>query len=308
MSLPGPSANDYDAGLGIDCGAHVNYIKESHVIQSRISSIPCYVLRPRGEGQSVGYDTLLPLNDYVDTSPNYRAQAWPSGSLVHPSTNPETNNQQGDIYVYIDSVLASRVMEVDDLLSDDEFAVVDRIDRSDKRIEIVFNEGFDSTVHAIEWKYTTMNEGISNTMLKRGSSDEQSLFGWLQYTNNCYDTYQGRHQILVRMPLVLRDLVINEEGKVVLEEKESWMIWAPYVKDFDILVVPADNSPSGEEMRFEIVNKRDSVIQNSLTSQRFKLKYLEPTDDRYGITIYASGATVPVTDDFVDSVWVPLTP
>ena len=308
MTLPGPAPDQYDSGLGIDCGAHVDYIKESHVIQSRISSTRCYLIRPRATGQEFGYDELLPLEDFVDTSPNYRAQAWPSGSLVHPSTNPEANNKEGDIYVYIDSVAATRVMSVDDLLDDDEFAVVERLDRTDKRIEIVFNEGFDASAHSLEWKYTTMNLGVSNTMLKKGESDNQSLFGWFQYTNNCFNTYQGRHQILVRMPLVLRDLVINEEGKVTLEEKESWMIWTPYVKDFDVLVVSPVDSPTGEEMRFEIVNKRDSVIQRNLVSQRFKLKYIEPTDKRYGVTIYTSDTTVDPLETSQDSdLWVPST-
>ena len=45
-------------------------------------------------------------------------------------------------------------------------------------------------------------------------------------------------------------------------------------------------------MRFEIVNKRYSVIQKTLVSQRFKLKLLENTDLRYGVTIYTSDTTV----------------
>jgi len=224
----------------------------------------------------------------------YRAQAWPSGSLPKPSTNPEANSRAGAIYVYIDGVAATRVMDINDLLDDDEFVVVERQDLEENRVEIVFNSGFNPTAHSITWKYTSMNEGVTNEMLKRGDAADQSLFGWSQYTNNCYDDYQGRHQILVRMPLVIRDLVINEEGKVTLEENESWTIWTPYIKDFDILVVPSTDSPTGEEMRFEIVNKRDSVIQRTLISQRFKLKYLEPSDPRYDVPI--------ITDISVESL------
>ncbi len=290
MSLPGPSSYEYDSGLGIDTQNHIDYIKESHVIQSRISSTLCYLLSPRSAGVQVGYDNLLTLTlaDFIDTSPNYIAQAWPSGSIAHPSVNTESNSRQGDITLYIDSVEATRIMEVADLIDDDEYVVKERIDREDKRIEFIFNEGFDPTAHILHWKYATMNEGVSSELLKKGDSSNQSLFGWVQYTNNCHDNYQGRHQLLVRMPLVLRDLVLNEEGKVTLEEKESWMIWAPYVKDFDILVIAAGDSSTGEEMRFEVVNKRDSIIQSNLVSQRFKLKYIENTDERYEVTIDTS--------------------
>jgi len=295
MTLFDPKKYKYDYQLGIDVsGHHIDYIKESHVVQSRISSTRCYLIRYQQAGQSMGYDTLLPLNNFIESSPLYRAQAWPSGSLPKPSTNPEANSRAGAIYVYIDGVAATRVMDINDLLDDDEFVVVERQDLEENRVEIVFNSGFNPTAHSITWKYTSMNEGVTNEMLKRGDAADQSLFGWSQYTNNCYDDYQGRHQILVRMPLVIRDLVINEEGKVTLEENESWTIWTPYIKDFDILVVPSTDSPTGEEMRFEIVNKRDSVIQRTLISQRFKLKYLEPSDPRYDVPI--------ITDISVESL------
>jgi len=312
MSLPGPTSYHYDYGLGIDdsCNHHIDYIKESHVVQSRVSPTRCYLLRPRSSGIEVGYDNLLTLttSDFIDTSPNYIAQVWPSGSITHPSVNTESNSRQGDITLYIDSVEATRIMDVEDLIDDDEFVVKERIDREDKRIEFIFNEGFDPTAHILHWKYTAMNEGVSSELLKKGGSTNQSLYGWFQYTNNCYDNYQGRHQLLVRMPLVMRDLVLNEEGKVTLEEKESWMIWTPYVKDFDILVVSPTDSPTGEEMRFEIVNKRDSVIQRNLVSQRFKLKYIEPTDERYGVTIYTSDTTVDPLETSEDSdLWAPAT-
>lgn len=306
MSLPGPSANEYDVGLGIDCGAHVNYIKESHVIQSRISPTRCYLLRRKLGGTQQGEeDSKLPVVDYVDTSPNYRAQIWPSGSLPHPNVNPEINNQEGAIQVYIDGTLGSRILAVSDIVADNEYCIVERADRSDKRVEIVFNELFNPTLHAIELIYVDINEGISSSFYKKGDADDQSLHGWLQYTNNCYNNFQDKHQVLVRMPLVTRDLIINEEGKVTLEEKDSWMIWEPYVRDFDVLVVPLSESPTGAEMRFEVVNKRDSIIQRNLVSQRFKLKYLELSDERYNLAIETETATSveEVYSDFGASYW-----
>ena len=191
-----------------------------------------------------------------------------------------------------------------DFLDDDEFVVRERLDLSPSRVEIIFNRGFNPLAHDIKWKYTAMNDGVTSEMLKRGDSIDQSLFGWSQYTNNCYDNYQGMHQILVRMPLVLRDLIINEEGKVTLEENESWTLWTPYIRDFDVLVVPAAVSPNGEEMRFEIVNKRDSVIQGTLVSQRFKLKYLEASDARYDVPILTDPVTVePLSTVSDETLW-----
>jgi len=286
MPLPGPAPYQYDSGLGIDCGQHVDYIKESHVVQSRISSTRCYLLQRDLEGDEQGtISSKLPVVDYVETYPNYRAQIWPSGSLPHPNLTPEFNNRQGVIRVYIDSVEATRVLSIEDIMADNEFSVLKREDRNDSRVEIIFNSGFNPTLYTIELLYTDINEGVSSTFLKRGDTSDQSLYGWSQYLNVCYNAYQGKHQILVRMPLIIRDLVINEEGKVVLEEKESWMIWEPYTRDFDILIVPAAYSPTGKELRFEIINKRDSIIQESLVSQRFKLKYLESSDERYSINI-----------------------
>lgn len=307
MTLPGPTSYQYDSGLGIDCGQHVNYIKESHVVQSRISSTRCYLLRRKLLGTQQGdLDSKLPVVNYVETSPNYRAQIWPSGALPYPNVNPEVNNQEGAIQVYIDGVLGSRVIEVVDIAEDNEYCIVERKDRSDGRVEIVFNEAFNPTLHSIELIYTDINEDISHSFLKRGDSDNQSLHGWLQYINNCYNDFQDMHQVLVRMPLVTRDLIINEEGKVTLEEKDSWMIWEPYVRDFDILVIPSSESPTGVEMRFEVVNKRDSIIQRNLVSQRFKLKYLELSDERYDLPIDTDTATfhAEIWSDFGVSHWI----
>jgi hypothetical protein len=286
------SWHGYDTGLGIN-SKHIDYIKESNVVQSRISSTRCYLLRRKYSGEQHGTDiSRLPVYTYVETSPNYRAQIWPSGSLQHPDLNPEAHSREGHIQVYIDNVLGSRVLATADLLVDNDYCVVKRQDRSDGRVEIIFNKDFNPTLHTVELIYSDMNVGVNPAFLKRGDSENQSLHGWLQYTDNCYDNYQGRHQILVRMPLTTKDLVVNEEGRVTLEENESWMIWTPYVKDFDVVVVPSSESPNGREMRFEIVNKKDSVIQSNLVSQRFKLKYLETSDVRYKLAIYTSDTTV----------------
>lgn len=278
-----PDSTQYDYLLGIDSDL-LDYIQESAEIESRISPVRCYLLQQHATGSSVGSSSSrITVSSYVDTDPNYRAVIWSSGSS-HPDLRPYVNNGAGAVFVYIDSVQATRVLEVEDLLNDNEFAVVKRKDLNPARVEIVFNAGFNASLHTIEYYFSTMQEQIDITRVKRGEQgNTQSQFGWSQYLNTKSDAFRGKHQILVRMPLTTRDLIINEEGRVTLEENDSWMIWTPYVRDFDVLIVPADQAINGLEERYEIINKRDSVIQGRLITQRFKLKLLERSDPRYTI-------------------------
>lgn len=282
--MPSPLVTDYDYDLGIEPDI-IDYIKESMEVQSRISSIPCYLFFQSSSGSMVG-SSLSPytISSYVETTPNYRAVIWSSGSN-HPDLRIYTNNDAGAITVKKNGTVMSRILDVNDLISDDEFVVVKREDLPDKRVELVFNQGFDPTGYTMTYYYTTMNPEIDDVTLKRGENLQQSLFGWTQYMNDYTDAYRGKHQILVRFPMARRDLSINEEGKVQLEENQCWMVSEPYVHDFDILVIPAEYSPTGNEVRFEIVDKQDSVIQKQIVSQRFRVKLLEDTDARYNLKV-----------------------
>lgn len=274
----------YDLGLG-DEPEIVDYIKESHVIQSRISPTHCYLLQQVQQGLNAG-SSLLPITvtSYISTTPNYRAIIWSSGSY-HPDIRPYSNQGSGSINVWIDRVRANRIHEVEDLLNDNEFSVVKRVDLNPARVELVFNEGFNPSLHTITYYYTTMDQGINVERMKAGEAKDspQTLFGWQQWLNYNEDLYQDKHQILVRTPLTTTNLTINEEGKVMMEDNQCWMIWEPYVRDFDILIVPATESPTGEELRYIIENKQDSKIQRTLVSQRFQIKQLEISDERYRI-------------------------
>jgi hypothetical protein len=284
-----PSEGDYDYGLGIE-PVIIDYIKESVEIASRVSPTPCYLLFMNQSGSVVGsVGSPMTISSYSATTPNYRAVIWASGSS-HPDVRPYSNNGQGSIFVTIDSSAATRVIEVADLANDNEFAVVKRKDLNPARVELVFNPGFDAGSHTIRYYYTTMQSGIDVDRVKSGEDTSISKFGWTQYldTSACAQPFREKHQILLRLPLTTRDLSINEEGKVILEENDSWMVATPYVHDFDVVVIPSSATASGQEERYEIVNKKDSFIQGSLITQRFKLKYLERTDPRYNITIVTS--------------------
>lgn len=283
MAINDPLIGQYDYLLGIDSQI-IDYIKESTEVESRISPMVCYLLQQTPSGSAQGSSgSVLTVSSYVETSPNYRAVIWASGSN-HPDLRPYVNNGAGAITVRIDGVPASRVLEVEDLSVDSEFAVVKRRDLISGRVELVFNANFNASAHTITYFYTTMEPGINDVrMMSDEDQPTKTFFGWTQYLNSSSDVFRGPNQILVRVPLTTRDIIVNEEGLVTLEENDSWMIWQPYVRDFDILIATPSQTTSGREERFEITDKRDSVIQGSLITQRFKLKYIEPTDARYNI-------------------------
>ena len=176
---------------------------------------------------------------------------------------------------------------VDDIIADTEFAIVEHLDVTPVRIEIVLHAGF-TDVQNITYHYLTWEEGVEDLASKRGDSTTQSLFGWEQYMSSHADDFQKQNQILVRLPINLNDVVLSDEGKVTIENRDAWTIWYPYLNDFDVLILDADDSPDGVEHRYEIVNSTDSVIQRQLVSQRFKLNLLEQTDDRNTIPFVKS--------------------
>lgn len=278
--FPGPGTGTYDYGLGIDQDV-INYIKDTHVVQSRISPIVCYLLQRNATGSVIGSPSApILIQSYSVLTPNARATIWSTGSL-HPSLDTYNNS----FLLWVDSVLAIRIPLEDDLINNNEYSLVQRNDLDPPIVEVVLNSGFDPTLHVLSYSYSSMQAGIDIDTYKAGDSSDNSIFGWTQYLNSYFDDYQAANQVLIRIPLNTRDLIINEEGKVTIDEAQNcWMIWEPYVNDFDVLVIPGSYSKSGVEERYEIVNKQDSYIQRQLISQRFNVKLLEPSDKRYSIS------------------------
>lgn len=286
MSIQNPNAGDYDFNLGIESDI-INYIKESHIVESRVSPTRCYLIQQNPTGSVVGEGVNkdpIEITSYIETSPNYKTVIWASGSL-HPDLRPYTNDGLGSVDVFIDSNRANRILDVEDLLNNNEFVVQKRYDLDPQRVELVFNKNWDASAHTITYKYTTLDQGISTERVKQGEAKDtqQTLFGWSQYLNSNPDDFRQPHQILVRTPLTTNNVIINAEGRVELEDNQCWMIWEPYVKDFDLLIVPLSESPNERELRFQIENKQDSRIQGQLVSQRFQIKLLEESDSRYQI-------------------------
>ena len=271
-----PDINTYDGQYGIDKDV-INYAKESILIALRISPFRFYLLQQNLIGQNNGSPTTpITVITYSETTPNYRTIIWSSGSNF-PDLRPYANA----VTVKIDGIPATRILNITDLVNDNEFVLVRRIDLPSNQVEIVFNVGFNPTLHTITYWYTTIQEGIVPAAVQRGSDITESKFNWTQYINPYCDGYQEPNQILVRAPLTTNQLIINEEGKVTLEENDCWTIWAPYIRNFDLLILTADQAPSGVEERYDVINKKDSVMQHTLTSQRFHLKLINQTDTRY---------------------------
>jgi hypothetical protein len=285
MSYNTPIGGEYDFGLGIEPEI-IAYIKESHSIQSRISPTKCYLLHRKRDGVLVHdsiLDSPLVVNTWEVEENRYYFTLW-NGSGGYPDIRPQNNEGRGSISVWIDGVLSIRVLDVLDIISDNEFAIVIRKLLDPQRVDVVFKEGFDITQHIVTYEYTTMNQGISDVRVKVGAAEDESMYGWEQYLNTeVADPLLGLHQILVRTPLTREGFTISDEGLVVLKENQCWMIWEPYVYANDMLVVPTDQSPNGRELRFNITDKQDSIIQGEAVSQRFRIVLIEPTDPRYKI-------------------------
>lgn len=280
MLIQSPGLTDYDNGLGIDQDI-INYIKESHEIQSRISSTRCYVLFQNSTGSI--QNIPLTVNNYVSTLPSYKALIWASGS-TQPDLRPFINNNKGAISIWSDDVAMTRVLDTSDLLSDSEFVIEENKLLNPAPVYVVFNPGYNASGHIITYTFSSYEVGISAERLKRGENNSDSIFGWTQYLRYTSDAYRRPHQILVRFPVSLRDSTIEEEGKVISEESICWTIWDPFLEDFDILIVLGVDSESGKDEIYEIQNKTDSWIQKVLVSQKFNIKLLERTDPRYKIS------------------------
>lgn len=286
------SPGTYDEGLGIDSEI-IDYIKQSHLVQSRISPSKVYLVQQNqlaaehtGSGASGG--VVIQSGDYLGINP-YNVQIWASGSAASfPDLRLWVNEGVGAVTVFIDAVKAQRVASDLDLIASTDFAVVLDKQRPDKRVRIVFNQDISSKT--VEYTYTSMSQDFDTetAMVDRQKPNTYgSKFGWTQYTTPSTDFY-AINQVLVRLPLTPVDLERIASGESEMQSIDNcWMIDAPYVFEHDIFITAGVNEIS--ERRYEIVNKQDSYIQTNLVSQRFSLLLLESSDGRYDIPV-ASGS------------------
>lgn len=279
-------------GLGTANQSVLNYVTRSNEILSRVSPVKCYLIQMRPTGSVIGGTAVADAitvgsGDFLTSTPPLSFVIW-NGTGEHPDLRPYVGDGNGAIRVFVGGVQINRILDVGDLRSSDQFAIVKRDDLRPARVEVHLHSTV-ATGSVIQYSYDTMFEDVRMPVVNRPTANQFALFGWTQYRHD-RDKWRGANQILVRMPLTTRDQVmVDQEGKVRIEENQCWMVGAPYVRDMDLLVVPPDQSPTQETIWFEIVNKQDSVIQNRLTSQRFKVKLIPEEDERTTIpysTVY----------------------
>lgn len=283
--MQNPIRNQYDFGLGIEPDI-IDYIKESHIIQSRVSPTRCYLLQRRKEGDTVtNQDMTGGVDNWLENDGFYYFILWDSYDKPKPDLRPFIDKDLEGISIWVDGNKFKRVLDIADLQNDNEFTVVENKLKTPPEITVVFNKNFNPANRHVFYSYTSVRPGVDDISVKYDYTD-MSLYGWIQYLDAdtaLEDPLRGPHQILVRTPLTREGFTLNEEGQLTLLENQCWMIWEPYVYANDILIVPPEESPSGEELRFNITDKQDSRIQGHLVSQRFRIVLLEKNDSRYKI-------------------------
>ena len=274
-------------GLGQLSRPVLNYIAKSHERESRINPIRCYLVQMDQRGVEIG-SAIAPI---TVTSDKYLSTTFPMSFILwngigeHPDLRLYTHENLGGITILSDGLVLRRAPDVKDLRATDQFAIVKRTDLLPQRVEVHFYRTFDMLTHTIQYTYETMHKDVRPTAVNRPTENKFALFGWTQY-KHASDAWRGANQILIRMPLTTRDqMMVNEEGVISIEENMCWMISTPYINDGDLILVPPDQSPTGETVWFEVVNKQDSIIQHVLVSQRFKVKMLPPEDERRTILV-----------------------
>ena len=282
----GPEYQDYIGQQHIG-SAVIDYIERSHVIESRVSPIECYLVQMRPSGSVVGSlsnPITVTLNQYISTVAPMSFVLW-DGSEGHPDLRLYTHDAHGGVSVLSNGTGMTRVPGILDMRKSSQFAVVKRFDLDPQRVEVRFHKSFNATGSLIQYYYDTMYKDVRSTAMNRPEANKFALFGWTQW-RGVGDQFKPANRVLVRMPMVTRDqLVINEEGRIVIEENLCWMVATPYVDDGDLLMVPADQTPLGVACWFEIINKQDSIVQNRLISQKFKIKLLPLEDERTKLPI-----------------------
>jgi hypothetical protein len=271
----------YDEGLGIS-DEMLSYIEESHALQAEISHDDVYMLLRR---HSIG-EVTGSLGTWVETlatSDYCVVEVWNTGSV---QARPDLHfGVTGSLQVLTGSTPLTRVVEYQDLLHDNEFAVMQDLTRSDQRISVVFNEDYDATLGSFTYHYNAIAPHYAEDTGQPASAespDYNSMYGWQPWTGSVGNT------VKVRLPITPDQLTIDEQGRVTLKDNNCWMLApvegsVPYVDNWDMIVIPAtDHTP---ETRFHIYEKMDSWIQGRHMHQRFKIQFIDFNDPRYRIPI-----------------------
>jgi len=250
----------------------LDYIKENNEIILRNFGDSCFLLQRKWSGSTIG---PIEIDTYDDSSHTVFT-LWEGGqnppNSDHPDVRIHINDGSGAITVEKDGSVLTRVYDEDSLSSSDEFAVATTADGTVK--VYLYESG--TTVRVT---YSTIcycvdperSQPVSDCSVCYGTGFEGG-----------FDVYQGSGSyynqsgtILVRIPPHFSDQRReNVRGFVEEEEGEAWTLGTPEIKDYDV-IVPVTGDHVGR--RYEIVNPKRSHLRNEVLSQRFAVRYIEPT-------------------------------
>lgn len=264
--------------LGLDREI-VDYIKESNDLLMTARGQPLFLLKAKVEGDLT---RRAVVTSWDATTPQYKKRIWSSG-VNHPDVRRYGNRGQGNIFVRSDEVLLTRVWNADALQLDDQFLVQVGIDKS---VTLVFNTGFNASLHTIDYQYYTLCHCVdfekaipkTNCPICYGTMFEG---GFDQYLSTATGDYPA-NTILVSFPMVTEDLVYTESGVQKQLTRRNWTSHNVPLEETDILISLVGNELGS---RFEVLSTEESELRGILLHKVFTYRLLEEDDIRYKVSV-----------------------
>lgn len=257
----------------------------------------CYLLQRKWSGSVIPL-TEVSGSQYTDVTKT-QALIWegnPGGTQAgdHPDIRFDVNNGIGYFTVEKDDVELTRISDLEDLSSDDEYTVTEDVDGS-----IYVN--LYSSGSVVKVGYNTICYCVEP---ERSQGKTNCLSCYETMYEGGYDVYAGvetdwnpTNTILVRIPPAYSDVKVESVRNLREDEaNEAWTIYDPTypeIKDFDILI-PLTGSHSGSA--FEITNAKISHLRNNNLSQRFQIHNLFPTHVIYNYPLPAASGSYTLND------------
>lgn len=264
--------------LGLDREI-VDYIKESNDLLMTARGQPLFLLKAKFEGDLT---RRAVITSWDTTTPQYKKRIWSSG-INHPDIRRYVNNGVGNIFVRSDEVLLTRVWNLDALQADTQFLVQIGIDKS---VTLIFNTGFNASLHTIDYQYYTMCHCVdiekavpkTNCPICYGTMFEG---GFDQYLTSATGDYPA-NTILVSFPMVTEDLVYTESGTQRQLTRRNWVTHSTPLAETDLLISGVGNEIPA---RFEVLSIEESELRGILLHRVFTYRLLEEDDIRYQVPV-----------------------
>lgn len=277
--------------LGLDKEV-IEYIKENHDLQIKVGGEPFYLFQRVEQGTRISQS----ITSWSTTSPQYSALIWQpgDGEAFHPNHRAQENS----FVVFNNAAPLTRVYDKDSIAYDNEYAL--EMLRSNTSstfgtVKIWFNPGF--TPGNVSYAFRNLCSCVDESTgypnrecpICKGTSYPPAFE---QYT--CAATkYHPINTVLVRVPMAVENLPVEQIGRVRRREHRHWMETTPYVKNYDLIMGTAGRNAG---ILFEVTGKYDSRWRGILTHQEFDTIRIEESDIRYQL---APISVIPTTTEIV---------